>query len=137
MLNPHGPSPSDSQDHSNEQQMGSIDQTELSRYKRLYNQARDDLEELNGQAKRRSFQNVDPGICAHRNSFLGKLPLAGRNWDVAYASLSLCLKIYQQSSTSMTYTASYVRAQLTMTTRNLQILKTMRLMRRKESWLFF
>ena len=32
---------------------GSDDQTELSRYKRLYTRAREDLEKLNGQAKRR------------------------------------------------------------------------------------
>lgn len=35
---------------------GSDDQTELSRYKRLYTRAREDLEKLNGQAKRRWIQ---------------------------------------------------------------------------------
>jgi len=92
------------QDLDNELGTGSNDQMELSRYKRLYSQAREDLENLNGQAKRRCIQTVVPAICAHGNNILGKL-LLGRNWDVAYASSSLCLMIYQQSSTSMTYTA--------------------------------
>lgn len=134
MLNPRGPSPSEPQDRNSEPGMGSNDQMELSRYKRLYNQAREDLENLNGQAKRRSIQTVVPAICAHGNNFLGKLLLAGRNWDVAYASSSLCLMIYQQSSTSMTYTARFVRVKLTKRTRNLRILKRMRLMPKKESW---
>jgi hypothetical protein len=107
MLSPRGPSPL--QDLSNEHGTGSTDQTELSRYKRLYSQAREDLDELKGQAKRRSIHSVPPAICTHRNQFLGKL-LAGHNWDVAYASSSPCLMIYRQSSTSMTYTANYVRA---------------------------
>jgi hypothetical protein len=89
--------------------MGSNNQTELSRYKRLYSQAREDLDELKGQAKRRSIQTVPLAVCAHPNKILGKL-LAGHNWDVAYASSSPCLMTYQQSSTSMTYTASYVMA---------------------------
>lgn len=36
--------------------MGSSDQMELSRYKQLYSQACEDLENLNSQAKRRSIQ---------------------------------------------------------------------------------
>jgi hypothetical protein len=104
ILNPYGPLPP--QDLHG---MGDNDQTELSRYKRLYSQAREDLEKSNGQAKRRSVKTVSGAICAHRNIFLGKLP-AGHNWDVAYASSSPCLMTYQQSSTSMTYIASYVRA---------------------------
>jgi hypothetical protein len=134
MLNPRGTSPLEPQDLNSEPRMGSNDQMDLSRYKRLYSQAREDLEKLNGQAKRRSIQTVVPAICAHRNDFLGKLLLAGRNWDAAYASSSLCLMIYQQSSTSTTYTARYVRAQLTKRTRNLPILKKTRLMPKKESW---
>jgi len=134
MSNPRGPSPSEPQDLNSEPGTRSNDQMELSRYKRLYSQAREDLERLNGQAKRRSIQTVVPAICAHGNNFLGKLLVAGRNWDVAYASSSLCLMIYQQSSTSMTYTASYVRAQLTKRMRNLQISKKMRSMLKKESW---
>ena len=59
---------------------------ELSRYKRLYSQAREDLDKINGQAKRRSIQIAAPSVCAHRNYLLGKLP-AGRSWDVGYASL--------------------------------------------------
>jgi hypothetical protein len=44
------------------------DQTDLSRYKRLYNQAREDLDKLKGQKKRRSIQKtVTPGICTHPN----------------------------------------------------------------------
>ena len=104
-LNPRGPSPF--QDVYSENGMDSNDQTELIRYKRLYNQAREDLDELKGQAKRRSIQTVPPAICAYRNKFLGKQQ-AGHNWDVAYAGSSPCLMIYQQSSTSMTYTSSYV-----------------------------
>ena len=88
------------------------------------------------QVKWPSQKKVHPNCCsfnsAHRNYFLGKL-LAGRNWDVGYTSLSLCLKIYQQSSTSMTYTASYVRVRLTKRMKNSQILKYLRLMPRKES----
>jgi hypothetical protein len=53
MLNP----PSEPQDLNSEPGMGSNDQMELSRYKRLYSQAREDLENLNGQAKRRSIQS--------------------------------------------------------------------------------
>lgn len=116
-LSPRGPSSSEPQDLNSEPGMGSNDQMELSRYKRLYSQAREDLEKFNGQAKRRSIKTVVPAICANGNN-LGKL-LAGRNWDVAYASSSLCLMIYQQSSTSMTYTARYVRAKLTKRTKNL------------------
>ena len=110
----------------------SNDQMELSRYKRLYSQAREDLDKLNGQAKRRFVNTVALSICAHRNNFLGNL-LAGRSWGVAYASSSHCLTIYQQSSTSTTYTASYVTAKLKKRTKNLQILKLMRLKPRKES----
>jgi hypothetical protein len=111
-----------SSSESNEPGIGSNNQMELSRYKRLYSQAREDLDKLNGQAKRRYVKNVAPSICAHRNNLLGKL-LAGRSWGVAYASSSHCLTIYQQSSTSTTYTASYVRAKLMKRTKNLQILK--------------
>ena len=107
MLNPHGPSPF--QDINSEHGMDSNDQTELSRYKQLYNQACEDLDELKGQAKRRSIQTVPPAICTYQNKFLEKQQ-AGHNWDVAYASSSPCLMIYQQSSTSMTYTTSYVMA---------------------------
>ena len=102
--------------------MGSNNQIELSRYKRLYSQAHEDLDKLNGQAKRRYLKTAAPSIGAHRNNFLGKL-LAGRSWDVAYASLSHCLTIYQQSSTIVTYTASYVTAKLMKKTKNFQILK--------------
>lgn len=109
MSNPRGPSPSEPQDLNSEPGMGSNDQMELSRYKRLYSQAREDLEILNGKAKRRSIQTVVPAICAHGNNSLGKL-LAGRNWDVAYASSSPCSMIYQQPSMSMICTASCVRA---------------------------
>jgi hypothetical protein len=42
--------------------MGFNDQTELSRYRRLYSQAREDLDKLKGQAKRRYFQTVPPAI---------------------------------------------------------------------------
>jgi hypothetical protein len=133
MLNPRGPSPSEPQDGNSEPGMGSNDQIELSRYKRLYSQAREDLEKLNGQAKRRSIQTVVPAICAHGNYFLGKLLLAGRNWDVAYASSSLSLTIYQQSSTSMTYTARYVMGKSMKRMRNSLILNRMRLMPKKES----
>ena len=52
ILNPHGPLPP--HDLNREHRMGDNDQTELSRYKRLYSQAREDLERSNGQAKRRS-----------------------------------------------------------------------------------
>ena len=76
MLNSRGQSPSESQDLSSED-MNSNDQKELSRYKRLYSQAREDLEKLNGQAKRRCIKNVPPAICAHE--ITGKLVLAGRN----------------------------------------------------------
>jgi len=107
---------------SSELGIGSNDQMELSRYKRLYSQAREDLDKLNGQAKRRYIKTAAPSICGHRNNLLGKL-LARRSWDVAYASSSHCLTIYQQSSTSTTYTASYVRAKLMKRTKNLQILK--------------
>ena len=103
MLSPRRTSP-----FQDEHGMDSNDQTELSRYKRLYNQTREDLDKLKCQAKRRSVQTVPPAICAHWNE-LGKLP-AGHNWDVAYVSSSPCLMIYRQSSTSTTYTASYVRA---------------------------
>ena len=112
------PSPSES----SELGIGSNDQMELSRYKRLYSQAREDLDKLNGQAKRRYIKTAAPSICGHRNNLLGKL-LARRSWDVAYASSSHCLTIYQQSSTSTTYTASSVRAKLMKRTKNLQILK--------------
>lgn len=105
MLNPRGPSPSEPQDLNIASETGSNDQMELSRYKRLYSQAREDLENSNGQVKRRSIQAVVPANCTHGNNVLGKLLLAGRSWDVAYASSSLCLKIYQQPSTSMIYTA--------------------------------
>ena len=105
---PCGPSPFRDLNHS-EHGVDSNDQTELSRYRRLYTQAREDLNKLNGQVKRRFIQTVPPPICTHRNKFLGKL-LVGHNWDAAYASSSPCLMIYQQSSTSMTYTASYVMA---------------------------
>ena len=108
MLNPCGSSPSEPQALNSKPGMSSNDQTELSHYKQLYSQAHEDLDKLKGQAKRRSIQTVPPAICAHWNNFLGKL-LAGHNWDVAYASLSPCLMIYQQSSTSMICTASYVR----------------------------
>jgi hypothetical protein len=103
----HGPSPF--QDHNGEDGMGSEHQVELSRYKRLYSQAREDLNNLKGQSKRRSIQTIPPVICAYGNKLLGKL-LAGHNWDVAYANLSPFLMIYQLSSTSMIYSASYVRA---------------------------
>ena len=103
---PHGPS--HFQDLNSENGMGSNDQTELSRYRRHYSQVCEDLDQLKGQAKRRSIQMVSPAICAHQNKFLGKL-LAKHNWDVAYASSSPCLMIYRLSYTSMTYTASYVR----------------------------
>ena len=106
-LNPCGPSPF--QDINSEHGMDSNDQTELSHYKWLYNQAHEDLDELKGQAKRRSIQMVPPAICAYWNKFLGKQQ-AGHNLDVAYASSSPCLMIYQQSSTSMTYMTSYVIA---------------------------
>ena len=106
-LNPCGPSPF--QDINSGHGMDSSGQTELSCYKWLYNQAHEDLDELKGQAKRRSIQTVPPTICAYQNKFLGKQQ-AGHNWDVAYASSSPCLMIYQQSSTSMTYTTSYVTA---------------------------
>lgn len=96
---------------------GSNDQMELSRYKRLYSQAREDLNKLNGQAKKRYVKTAAPSICAHGNNLLGKL-LAGRSWVVAYASSSHCLTIYQQSSTIVTYTASYVRAKLMKRTKN-------------------
>ena len=59
-LSGRGPSPS--QDLNSEHGMGSNDQTELSRYKRLYSQAREDLDKRNGQAKRRSIQTVPPAI---------------------------------------------------------------------------
>ena len=62
-LNPHGPSPF--QDINSEHGMDSNDQTELSRYKQLYNQACEDLDKLKGQAKRRSIQMVPPTICAY------------------------------------------------------------------------
>jgi hypothetical protein len=103
---PHEPSPF--QDLNSENGVGSNDQTELSRYRRLYSQVREDLDRLKGQARRRSIQIVSPAICAHRNKFLGKL-LAEHNWDVAYASSSPCLMTYRLSYTSMTYTASYMR----------------------------
>jgi hypothetical protein len=124
MSNPHGPSPSVPQleDLNSEPGTGSNDQMELSRYKRLYSQAREDLDKQNGQAKRRYVKTAASSVCAHRNNLLGK-QLAGHSWDVAYESSSLCLTIYQQSSTSMTYTASYVRAKLMKRTKNLQILK--------------
>jgi hypothetical protein len=61
-LSQRGPSPS--QDLNGEHGMGSNDHTELSRYKRLYSQAREDLDKLNGQAKRRSIQTVPPANCA-------------------------------------------------------------------------
>jgi hypothetical protein len=51
MSNPRGPSSSEPQDLNS-------DQMELSRYKRLYNQAREDLENLNGEAKKRSIQTL-------------------------------------------------------------------------------
>ena len=70
MLNPRGPSPF--QDINSEHGMDSNDQIELSCYKRLYNQAREDLDELKGQAKRRSIQMVPPAICAYQNKFLEK-----------------------------------------------------------------
>jgi hypothetical protein len=57
-------SPSPSQDLNGERGMGSNDQTELSRYKRLYSQAREDLDKANSQAKRRSIQTVPHAICA-------------------------------------------------------------------------
>jgi hypothetical protein len=124
MSNPHGPSPSVPQleDLNSEPGTGSNDQMELSRYKRLYSQAREDLDKQNGQAKRRYVNTAASSVCAHRNNLLGK-QLAGHSWDVAYESSSLCLTIYQQSSTSMTYTASYVRTKLMKRTKNLQILK--------------
>jgi hypothetical protein len=53
MLNPSEPSTSQGQDLTSEPGTGSNDQVELNRYKRLYSQAREDLEKLNGQAKRR------------------------------------------------------------------------------------
>ena len=62
-LNPCGPSPF--QDINSEHGMDSNNQTELSRYKQLYNQAREDLDELKGHAKRRSIQTVPPPICAY------------------------------------------------------------------------
>jgi hypothetical protein len=111
-----------SSSESSEAGPGSNDQMELSRYKRLYSQAREDLDKLNGQAKRRYVITAAPSICAHRNNLLGKL-LAERSWDVAYASSSHYLTIYQRSSTGTTYTASYVRAKLMKRTKNLQILK--------------
>lgn len=58
MLNP----PSKPQDLNSEPGMGSSDQMELSHYKRLYSQASEDLENLNGQAKRRSIQTFVPAI---------------------------------------------------------------------------
>ena len=70
MLNPCGPSPF--QDINSEHGMDSNDQTELSHYKQLYNQAHEDLDKLKGQAKRRSIKLVPPAICAYRNKFLGK-----------------------------------------------------------------
>ena len=51
MLSQRGPSPS--QDLDSEHGTGSNDQTKLNRYKRLYSQAREDLDNLKGQAKRR------------------------------------------------------------------------------------
>jgi len=78
---PFAPSPSEC----GEAEMGSNDQMELSCYKRLYSQAREDLDKLNGQAKRRYVKTAAPSICAHRSNLLGKL-LAGRSWGVAYAS---------------------------------------------------
>ena len=104
MLNPHGPSPF--QDINSEHGMDCNDQRTQPQ---LYNQAHEDLDELKGQAKRRSIQMVPPIICAYQNKFLGKQQ-AGHSWNVAYASSSPCLMIYQQSSTSMTYTTSYVMA---------------------------
>ena len=62
-LNPCGPSPF--QDIKCEHGMDSNDQTELSHYKQLYNQACEDLDKLKGQAKRRSIQTVPPAICAY------------------------------------------------------------------------
>jgi hypothetical protein len=53
-----GTSPSES----SEPAMGSNDQMELSRYKRLYSQAREDLDKLNGQAKRRYVKTAAPSI---------------------------------------------------------------------------
>jgi hypothetical protein len=107
MLSLRGQPPSQNLD--SDHGMDSNDQTELSRYKRLYSQASEDLDNIKGQAKRRSVQTHSPAIFAYRNNFIGKLQ-AGHNWDVAYASSSLSLMIYQQSSTSMTYTTSYVTA---------------------------
>ena len=60
MLNPHGPSPF--QDINSEHGMDCNDQRAQPQ---LYNQAREDLDELKGQAKRRSIQMVPPTICAH------------------------------------------------------------------------
>ena len=57
-LNP----PSKPQDLNSELGMGSSDQMELSRYKRLYSQACEDLANLNGQAKRSSIQTFVPAI---------------------------------------------------------------------------
>ena len=65
MLNPHGPSPSEPQALNSEPGMSSNDQTELSHYRQLYSQAREDLDKLKRQAKRRSIQTVPPAICAH------------------------------------------------------------------------
>jgi hypothetical protein len=66
MLSPRGQSPL--QDRNSEHGMDSNDQTEVSRYKRLYSQAREDLDELKGQAKRRSIQTVPPAIYAYEIS---------------------------------------------------------------------
>ena len=58
-LNPDGPS------HlNNEHGMDSNlnDQTELSCYKQLYSQACEDLDEIKGQAKRRSIQMHPPAV---------------------------------------------------------------------------
>ena len=82
MLSSHRQSPF--QDLNGENGTDSNDQTELSCYKRLYSQAREDLDDLKGQTKRRSIQTVPPAICAYQNN-LGKLQ-AGHSWDVAYAS---------------------------------------------------
>jgi hypothetical protein len=79
MLNPPAQSPSESEDLNSQRGMGFNDQTELSRYKRLYSQAREELDKSNGQAKRRYIQTFAPGICAHGNNFLGKLLVAGPN----------------------------------------------------------
>jgi hypothetical protein len=63
MLGPRGRSPFP--DVNIENGIGSNDQTDLSRYRRLYSQAREDLDKLKGQAKKRSIQTVSPAICAH------------------------------------------------------------------------